>query len=119
MVGLSQTVSAQAAHAPKMEFEAQPRLYAKMLVISRWNSDSQYECLDKLWTQESHWNPKARNKSSGAYGIAQFMPTTWGNYKVKKTSSAMKQVDYGLHYIKVRYGSACKAWAHEKKYGWY
>ena len=33
-----------------------------------WGS-KQYECLNTLWTKESHWNYKARNKRTGAHGI--------------------------------------------------
>jgi membrane-bound lytic murein transglycosylase MltF len=114
VVGFCQTVNAQAAFAPKM-FAQHPKMYAKLQVPSK----QEFICLDKLLTQESHWNPKARNKSSGAYGIFQFMPTTWGNYKIHKTSNPIKQINYGLHYISVRYGSTCRAWTHEQKYGWY
>jgi hypothetical protein len=86
---------------------------------SRSRDLRQWHCLDKLWTHESHFNPKALNRSSGAYGIAQFMPHTWGNYKVKKTSNAALQIKYGIHYIDKRYGSHCAAWEHWKRYGWY
>ena len=93
-----------------------PKLYAHMKVVNR----VEFACLDKLWTQESHWNSKALNKSSGAFGIAQFLPTTWGNYNFEfKPTSPIKQVDYGLHYISVRYGSPCAAWRHEQRFGWY
>jgi len=34
------------------------------------------EVFIRLITQESNWNPGARNKTSGAAGIAQFMPDT-------------------------------------------
>jgi len=121
LVGFCQNINAEAAFAPKQEiikrevvFLKHPKLYAKKLL-----SHQQYLCLVKLWTQESHWNPKALNKSSGAYGIAQFLPTTWGNYNFKKTSNAVKQVEYGLHYIKVRYSTSCNAWRHEQRFGWY
>ena len=56
---------------------------------------------------------------SGAYGIAQFLPTTWGNYKVVKTSETKLQIKYGLRYIHKRYGSACGAKAFWVKHGWY
>lgn len=82
-------------------------------------SIAEWECLDKLWTHESHFNPKALNIHSKAYGIAQFLPSTWGNYKVTKTASASLQIKYGLHYIDKRYGSACNAWSHWKKHNWY
>jgi hypothetical protein len=86
---------------------------------------SEWVCLRNLWMKESHFNPKAENKSSGAYGIAQFMPSTWGNYEVEKTAVAELQIKYGLRYIYKRYGSendpngACNAWSFWQKKGWY
>lgn len=86
---------------------------------------SDWKCLRQLWKHESHFNPKAKNMHSGAYGIAQFLPTTWGNYKVAKTSEAKLQIQYGLRYLEKRYGGindkfgACNAWAFWKRNGWY
>jgi hypothetical protein len=81
----------------------------------------QYSCLYELWTKESNWRPKALNKSSKALGIAQLMPATWVNIKVKPTLDGMKQVDAGLRYIKHRYGTkgVCRAYAHHLAKGWY
>lgn len=86
---------------------------------------SEWKCLRNVWQKESHFNPYAKNMSSGAYGIAQFMPTTWGNYGVSKTGSAKLQIKYGLRYILKRYGNendpngACNAWSFWKKHNWY
>lgn len=94
-------------------------VYTKDWTMSEW------KCLRNIWQKESHFNPKAENKSSGAYGIAQFMPQTWGNYKVNKTPSAQLQIKYGLRYIEKRYGStneptgACNAWDFWQRKGWY
>jgi hypothetical protein len=79
----------------------------------------QYTCLVELWRRESNWNHLSRNKRSGAFGIAQFMPTTWGNYNSVKTTNAFRQIDLGLRYIKVRYTSPCSALSFHERNGWY
>ena len=92
----------------------QPREFAKTLI-----SPKEFSCLDRLVKLESHWNNWARNPSSGAFGIFQFMPDTWGNYGYKKTSNSRKQIKYGLHYIKVRYETVCKALTFHLRKGWF
>jgi hypothetical protein len=74
----------------------------------------EFVCLEKLWTKESNWRPKAKNKHSSAYGIPQLL-------KMKETNP-YKQIDLGLKYIaqhRVYKGSPCKALNHHKKRGWY
>jgi hypothetical protein len=68
---------------------------------------------------ESSGNPQAINKSSGAYGLMQFLPQTWGNYGYSKTSDPVKQIEAGINYIKARYGTAARAKAFWQKNGWY
>jgi len=104
---------------PKKKVVLAPREIAQRASRSAGHALYEWRCLDMLWTKESHFNPKARNKSTGAYGIAQFMPQTWGNYKVKKTSDPNLQIKYGLRYIEKRYGSPCAAWKHWKRHHWY
>jgi len=88
-----------------------PKQYAAALVMTQWKSKREYNCLEQLWERESHWNPKAHNKSSGAFGIAQFLPRTWGNYKYPyKPKAATIQITAGLRYITKRYDTPCKAW---------
>jgi len=113
-----QAEAVQAPHTPvQLVFiKSTPKLLAYGKVMSQWESESQYQCLEKLWQKESNWNPKAENKKSGAFGIAQFMPETWGNYKYpyKPTDDGI-QITAGLRYITKRYGSPCEAWAFWQK----
>jgi len=74
--------------------------------------------LIELWNRESGWNQNAQNPSSTAYGIAQFLDTTWAAYG-PKTNNPQLQMQYGMEYIAGRYGDPAAAWAHEVNAGWY
>ena len=82
-------------------------------------SGSEFTCLESLWGKESGWNPNAQNPSSTAYGIAQFMDSTWAGTGIAKTSDGYRQIDAGLIYIEQRYGSPCSAWSHSQANNWY
>lgn len=77
------------------------------------------QALVKLWNEESGWNPNALNKSSGAFGIPQILPSAHPD--VSKNMTAQQQIDWGLQYIMGRYGSPSKAWAFETSHSpnWY
>lgn len=81
----------------------------------------QYPCLYELWTKESNWRPKAKNKQSSAMGISQLIDSTWKNIGIKPTWNGYKQVDAGLKYIDRRYGEKgiCRAYAHHLAKNWY
>ena len=123
MVGLLHVVPAQAAIAPihqQVHLLMLPQTFAKIKVLDQWNSTQEFKCLYQMWDRESHWNPRALNKSSGAFGIAQFLPATWGNYKLPyKPKAANVQIKAGLRYITKRYGSPCKAWKFWQRHNWY
>jgi hypothetical protein len=82
-------------------------------------SGSEFTCLENLWGKESGWDPNAQNPSSTAYGIPQFLDSTWAGTGIAKTSDGYRQIDAGLIYIDQRYGSACGAWAHSQANNWY
>jgi hypothetical protein len=80
----------------------------------------QFPCLNKLWNRESGWNARARNKSSGAYGIPQAYPGD----KMSSVASDWKtnpatQIKWGLGYIEGRYKNPCGAWARSESVGSY
>jgi len=80
----------------------------------------QFPCLDKLWTKESHWNTKASNSGSGAYGIPQALPgSKMGSEGSDWRTNPATQIEWGLGYIRDRYGSPCGAWGFKQSHGWY
>lgn len=80
----------------------------------------QMPCLDKLFTRESQWSPKAKNKSSGAYGIPQALPgNRMASVGADWETNPVTQIKWGISYIKGRYKTPCGAWAHSQASGWY
>jgi hypothetical protein len=81
---------------------------------------AEFTCLNRLWDRESGWNHRARNSSSGAYGIPQALPgSKMGSVASDWETNPATQIKWGLGYIKGRYGSPCKAWEHSENSGWY
>jgi hypothetical protein len=90
-----------------------------MLRRFRW-SRRQFRYLNWLWNRESGWNVYAENPYSAAYGIPQAVPgSKMGSAGPNWRSNARTQIRWGLRYIRDRYGSPRRAWAHEVGSGWY
>jgi len=75
-------------------------------------SGEQMACLTILWSKESKWNPKAKNKHSSAFGIPQML-------KLDNSLLPAQQIDRGLAYIYYRYDTPCNAWKHWQRKKWY
>ena len=97
---------------------AQEQAY-KDYAASGFRSAAQFDCLELLWETESNWDPDAQNPTSTAYGIPQFLNSTWAVTGIAKTSDGYRQIDAGLIYIEKRFGSPCGAWSHSQSKGWY
>lgn len=108
--------------------------YAQSQLSKYGWSSAQFGFLQELWNRESGWSNTIWNGgshaatlpagSSGAYGIAQSLPYT----KYPKagwppgyggSADAQAQINWGLQYIRGRYGSPELAWAHEVANSWY
>lgn len=116
--GVTQTNPFTGNTGPVSSSAAKNMSIGRALAAAYGWSGSQWSDLVALWNRESGWNNNAQNPTSTAYGIAQFLDTTWTGYGTK-TANPYLQIKYGLEYIRNRYGSPAAAWAHETQYGWY
>ena len=116
----AEAAAAEAAAAEKAKEAAKPAGSFPEYALSKLGGNQQqFSCLQSLWGKESGWNPNAKNPSSTAYGIPQFLDSTWAGTGIAKTSDGYRQIDAGLIYIDSRYGSPCGAWAHSRALNWY
>jgi len=93
---------------------AEAKAYARKRLGS-WH----YSCLDAIATRESHWNPLAHNRRSGAHGIGQALPwTKMRRFGPDAYRNPVTQVKWMIVYVE-KYGSACGAWSFWQRNGWY
>lgn len=98
--------------------DSAPRDIGRALLGEFGFSSDQFGCLDSLWTRESGWNMHADNPTSSAYGIPQALTATH-NLGSDYMTNPVTQIQWGLDYIRDRYGSPCGAWGHSQSTGWY
>ena len=99
---------------------AEYQAYAAEMCSTYGWSQTDFECLVSLWYKESRWNPNAYNSSSGAYGIPQALPgSKMASAGSDYQTNYKTQINWGLSYIKARYGTPQNAWSHSQAKGWY
>jgi hypothetical protein len=76
----------------------------------------EYRCLDRLYTRESGWNPKAVGPLNPDGRRPIGIPQLKG---LKTTDAPTYQVKRGLAYIEHRHGSPCAAWSFFQQNGWH
>ena len=113
-----QTVFIKISNSPELWTVDLSKAYARAL-MEEYNWDAtEYKMLNKLWTKESHWNPKAYNESADIFsgkhagGIPQIL-----GMDIKTPAPA--QIEQGLAYIHARYKKPSNAWKHYQLHGWY
>lgn len=89
---------------------SQAQSYAQSVMRNYGWGSGQMNALIQLWNNESGWRWNAMNPGSGAYGIPQALPAS----KMSSAGgdwhdNARTQIQWGLGYIKGRYGSPSKA----------
>lgn len=114
---LGAAIALSAIMSPAVASYAPEKEVYQIYTHSKLSNTKEFICIYKLWTRESNWNPKAKNKESSAYGIPQLLKL--------KTQDPFRQIDLGLAYIAHRYETPCNAWKHWKHKkkttgtGWY
>ena len=100
------------------ETEITTYLYERVLQEG-WNT-TDYNAIVNIIIKESGFNPNSVNKTSGACGLFQAHPC---NKAIKQYPDYMtnykSQIDWGIKYIKGRYGTPTKAWNFWQVHKWY
>jgi hypothetical protein len=97
-----------------------PQAIAAALLPKFGFDGSQMSCLVPLWAGESGWRVNAQNGYSGAYGIPQALPgSKMASAGSDWETNPATQIEWGLGYIRDRYGSPCGAWGFKQSHGWY
>jgi len=116
--------AAKVAPAPKpaaaVNDPAGAQAYAAGKLASYGWAADQMQCLQTLWTKESEWRTTATNASSGAYGVVQSLPAEkMASAGADYLTNYRTQINWGLDYVKERYGSPCGALNFHLSNNWY
>lgn len=79
-----------------------PKDTVEGLIRARWAGTGHEERAVRIARCESHFNPHAQNRSSTAYGIFQFLNSTWKGTGIAKTSDPRLQVEAAFRLWKAR-----------------
>ena len=111
---------APAAAPVAVDDPAGAQAYAAAQLGSYGWAPGQMQCLQKLWTKESDWKTTATNASSGAYGVVQSLPASkMASAGADYMTNYRTQINWGLNYVKSRYGSPCGALNFHYAHNWY
>lgn len=75
-----------------------------------WDEGEIDAAVDLCWL-ESRFDPYCQNARSSAYGLYQFLDSTWGDYGCEKSSDPYLQTVAFVRYVKGRYSTPTKALA--------
>lgn len=93
-------------------------LMQRMAAERGWTG-AQWQALDRLEMKEAGYNPLAQNPSSTAFGLGQFLNSTWKAYGAQKTTDAAGQIKAMYDYIVKRYGNPQRALSFHLGHNWY
>lgn len=90
----------------------------RVFTIAEWG-EHEWPSMKQLVAKESGFNNHAQNKKSTAYGMFQFLNSTWKGTDYEKTSDPITQTQAGIEYVKRRYGTPTKALQFHQQHNWY
>lgn len=73
--------------------------------------DAEVTAMTRICWRESRYNPQLQNPRSTAFGLYQFLDSTWKYYGIQKTTDPLMQTIAAVRYIEDRYGTPRKALA--------
>lgn len=92
--------------------------FAYNQVKLRWD-ESHWESFNNIIERESSWNPKSQNPTSTAYGLGQFLNSTWEGTGYKKSNDPQIQIMATIEYVANRYKDPKHAWREWMVKKWY
>jgi hypothetical protein len=84
-----------------------------------WGDGDQWGATRYIVYHESSWDPESLNSSSGAFGLFQFLDSTWAGTGIARSHDAAQQAEAGARYIKNRYTDPLGAESFWRKNHWY
>lgn len=80
---------------------------------------ARHPALAKLVRLESGFSPRADNPTSTAFGLYQFLDSTWASYGCRFSTDPVYQSVCGIRYIEGRYRSPSAALRFHLTHNWY
>ncbi|MCK9371001.1 transglycosylase SLT domain-containing protein [Candidatus Dojkabacteria bacterium] len=113
-------------HYQAVEASSMPLEQAKLPPIKEYAQSAVIDTFGGHWNEfndlinrESKWNHLAQNPNSSAFGLGQFLNSTWKSVDCVKTKDPYKQIDCTIAYIQDRYDTPSKALKFHKANGYY
>ena len=121
---LSHSIAQLEGEATRLKYEIYERssrepMTGKPLVVSLIQQAIEIEGLDwdeeqikamaKICWRESRYNPNNQHPVSSAFGLYQFLDSTWQYYGIEKTTDPLLQTIAAVRYIEDRYETPEKA----------
>lgn len=87
--------------------------------VGKHFGEQEWQHFDDIISRESRWKCNAQNPHTSAYGLGQFLNSTWKLVGYTKTDDCFEQVNATIAYIKKTYSTPQKAVYFHNVNNWY